>query len=106
MDYKKRQLTESDKLNAKARNKRYVEETTKELLFYYSDPDKNIRTKESHECKYCYYILSRIGGSAITTVICANCDEEMTFGNTCTDVLCYKCAKELKLCRHCGQKMD
>ncbi len=74
MEYRKMRLSESDKLNAKARNKSHIESMTHKLLLYYSDPDKKIRTKEKHECRYCYYVASRIGGSAITTVICANCD--------------------------------
>lgn len=103
---RKMKLDECVKLNAKTRNKLYIEKSTKELLLYYSDPDKKKRINESHECRYCYYISSRIGGSAITTVICANCDEELLFGNTCVDILCDKCAEKLKLCKHCGQKID
>lgn len=106
MEYRKMRLSESDKLNAKARNKSHIESMTHKLLLYYSDPDKKIRTKEKHECRYCYYVVSRIGVSAITTVVCANCDKEITFGNTCVDVLCDECAEELNLCKHCGQKID
>lgn len=107
MEPRKMKLDESKKLNAKYYNKKYIEETSKKLILYYSDPDKKVRVKEKHLCKYCYYVnTSRVGGSAITTVICANCDEKLTFGNTCSDILCDKCAEELKICKHCGQKMD
>lgn len=100
-------IDEYIKLNAKTRNKRYIEETTHNLLKYYSDLDKKVRIHEKHLCRSCYYVFnSRIGGSAITTVVCANCDDELTFGNTCVDILCDKCAGELKLCKHCGQKID
>jgi len=107
MEHRKMKFDECIKLNAKARNKGYIDSITAKLIKYYSDPDKKKRIKEEHLCKSCYYVeTSRIGGSAITTVICANCNTEMTFGNTCVDILCDKCAEELKVCKHCGQKMD
>ena len=104
---RKQTLTISQQLDIKTRNKQHIEKTSARLIQYYSDPDKKQRIKENHLCKYCnYFHTDRIGGSAMTTVICANCDEEMSFSNTCTDLLCDKCAEELKLCKHCGQKMD
>lgn len=107
MEYRKMKLDECIKLNSKVRNKGYVDSISAKLIAYYSDTDKKKRINEAHLCKSCYYIeTSRIGGSAITTVICANCDEHMTFANTCTDILCNGCAEELKICKHCGQKMD
>lgn len=106
MNKRKQFLDEAVKLNAKFRNKSYIEKTSAKLLAYYSDIDKNIR-KSENLCKYCYYVFpDRIGGSVITTVICANCDEELSFSNTATDILCNSCANELKSCKHCGQKMD
>jgi hypothetical protein len=100
-------LDKTIQLNSKYRNKQYIEDTSKKIILYYSDPDKKIRIQQEHLCKFCYYVnTSRIGGSAITTVICANCDVEITFGNTCVDILCDKCAEELNVCKHCGQKMD
>jgi len=106
MEVRKMNLDESHKLNTKFRNKSHIDEMTKKLLLYYSDPEKKIRLKEKHLCKYCNYVMSRFGGAAMTTVECANCDEEKTFGSTCVDILCDKCAEELKLCKHCGQKID
>jgi len=103
MEYRKMELLDS--LSAKVRNKSYVDEITKNLLSYYADVEKKER-KNKHLCRYCYYIDAKIGGFAITTVICANCDKEMSFKNTCVDVLCNECAEKLGLCKRCGQKMD
>jgi len=106
---RKQSLTKSQQLDMKTRNKNHIEKTTIRLIQYYSDPNKKQRTKEEHLCKYCYYYYTdRIGGAMITTVICANenCDKELSFSNTCTDLLCDECAEKLKLCKHCGQKMD
>ena len=96
---------EDTKMKNRSRKER-VELLSKSLLEYYKDPDR-LNRKHTHVCKFCHYINnSRIGGAAITTVNCRNCDKEITFGNTCTDVFCKECAEELKLCRHCGARMD
>lgn len=107
MNPRKMKLDESTKLNAKHFNKEYIEKTSTKLILYYSDLDKKTRVKEKHLCKYCYYVnTSRIGGAMITTVICANCNKEMTFSNTSVDILCDECAENLKVCKRCGQKID
>lgn len=98
----------SDILNANYFRKQYVEKMTSSLIQYYSD-DRVKERKAKHLCRYCFYVnTSRIGGSAITTKTCSaeGCDTEMYFGNTCTDVFCDECADKLKLCKHCGAKMD
>ena len=98
-----------DKEAAKMRrhdNKERVSDLTARLLSYYSDPNKKGRVLKGL-CKYCSYInTARIGGSAITFRACANCGDEMSFGNTCVDILCAKCAVEIGHCAHCGQKLD
>lgn len=107
MEYRKMVLNESEKLNSKVRNRNYVEDMSKKLIEYYADKDKKIRINEEYLCRYCNYIHTiRIGGSAITTVICAYCDEHMTFSSTATDILCVSCADKFKLCKRCGQKID
>lgn len=107
MNPRKMKLDKYIQSNAKHWNKKYIEETSAKLIKYYSDPDKKTRTKEKHLCRFCCYVnTSRIGGAAITTVICANCDEEMIFGSTCVDILCDECAGKLNTCKRCGQKMD
>lgn len=99
--------TKSDILNTTARNKNYIEELSGKLIQYYKDQNKKIRRNDEIQCKYCYYInTARIGGSAITTTNCRNCNEEMVFGNTCTDLFCGECGTELNLCSHCGAKLD
>jgi len=107
MEPRKMELDESTKLNAKHRNKQYIEKISAKLIQYYSDSNKKVRIKEKHLCRYCYYVnTSRIGGAMITTVICANCDKELTFPSTSVDILCDECAEKLKVCKRCGQKMD
>ena len=106
MEIRKRKWAATSEMNTRYRNKDHVEGTTARLIQYYADKDKKTR-KETHMCRYCFYFnTSRIGGSAITSVGCANCDIKMTFGNTCTDVFCDECADQLKMCKHCGAKMD
>ncbi|MGI6168450.1 MAG: hypothetical protein ACOYI4_01875 [Christensenellales bacterium] len=92
-------LDESTKLNAKYQNKQYIEKTSAKLIQYFADSHNKIRTKEKHLCRYCYYVnTSRIGGAMITTVICANCDKELTFPSTSVDILCDECAQKLGSC--------
>lgn len=92
--------------NITTRHKLCVEKLTKKLLGYYSDNNKGIREQFS-VCKYCHYIdTERISGSAIWTVPCKECGKSMTFPSTCTDMLCQECADRLKLCKHCGGKLD
>jgi len=107
MEPRKMKLDESIKLNSKHWNKQYIEKMSAKLILYFSDPSKKVRIKNKHLCRYCYYAnTSRIGGAAITTVVCANCDKELTFSNTCVDILCDECAEKLNVCKRCGQKMD
>ena len=102
MDYGKQSL----KFDIKNRNKHHVESTTLRLIEYYADKNKKDR-KAKYLCRYCYYFSpDRIGGSAITNVVCACCDESMSFCNTCVDVVCSKCAGNYNICKHCSQKID
>lgn len=106
MEQKKKEWNKEDIRNASYYNKAHINEITAKLIKYYSDEEKAIR-KSKNLCKCCfYYNTSRIGGAAITTRPCAECDTEMHFGNTCTDIFCDKCANKLNLCKHCGAKMD
>lgn len=106
MEHKLHIWSKEDIRNASYYNKSRIEETTAKLIKFYSD-DAKVSRKAQHLCKCCFYFnTSRIGGSAITTRSCAECDIEMHFGNTCTDVFCNECAAKLSLCKHCGAKMD
>lgn len=106
MNTYKQKWDKCKELNERARHKEYVEGVSARLIQYYFDPNKSAR-KAKHLCKFCFYVeTSRIGGCAITNTVCATCDTEMSFGNTCTDVFCEKCAEELKMCKHCGARMD
>lgn len=94
-------------INTTHYNKKRIQELTADLIKFYSDPDKKIRTQQKVECKYCYYVYHyRIGGAAMTNVLCRICEKEMLFPSTCIDVLCKECAVEHKLCSHCGAKLD
>jgi hypothetical protein len=58
------------------------------------------------ECLYCFYMAGRIGGCAMTTANCGECQKEMLFGSTCVDYACPECAKKNSICKHCGAEMD
>lgn len=106
MEIRQRKWTTEDAKNTRYRNKAYIDSSTAKLIHYYADGSKKIR-KSMHICRCCFYFdTSRIGGSAITTVNCAGCDITLHFANTCTDIFCNDCAEELKMCKHCGAKMD
>lgn len=66
-----------------------------------NDPASSER-KEAGQCRACFYVYGRQGGSVCTQAECAMCGKVMGFGNTCLDVLCLECAKANRLCRHCG----
>lgn len=99
---------QSDILNANYRRKSIIDKDRENLNKYDTDVYKSAR-KAKALCKYCYYYnTSRIGGCMITSKPCCaeGCDQTLTFGNTCTDVFCTECATKLKLCKHCGGKLD
>lgn len=60
------------------------------------------KRKKAQECKSCFYLSGRLGGSAITHRDCGICGKEMSFSNTCVDAFCVDCARKHKLCAHCG----
>jgi hypothetical protein len=66
-----------------------------------SDRLKKERLEKS-ECKICFYVTGRIGGSAMTQRPCGICGKDEWYGSTCTDALCINCAKEHELCKYCG----
>ena len=61
---------------------------------------------KKHECKACFYIFPKWGGSAITNKPCGICGEMQVYGSTNTDVLCLPCAVKYGLCKHCGGDID
>ena len=69
-----------------------------------NDTDKAKRL-ERNWCKACHY-SSHLGGCAMTTRPCMNCEKDVGYGSTNTDVLCLDCAKQLKLCKHCGGDLE
>lgn len=69
---------------------------------------KDFRKKDRlacQECSYCFYLSSKIGGSAMTSWECALCPKSAVNGSTNTPVLCSECAKREDRCTSCGGKM-
>ena len=88
--------------NGQAKN--YIESLLSRAESLQRDSSKEDRLKKG-ECKSCYYILSKIGGAAITKSNCKICDREIINSSTCVNTLCTNCSKENGLCRHCGADM-
>lgn len=92
-------------MRANTHAKRLIEGTLKNAEDLKTDPDKKVRL-EKNECKSCFYLNGRMGGSVMTERPCGICDEPMSFGSTCTDVTCTSCAHKNMLCKHCGGDID
>ena len=60
----------------------------------------------TQNCKTCFYIDDRIGGSAITKSHCIICGKEIINSSTSVDKICEECSKEYGICRHCGGSLD
>ncbi len=59
-----------------------------------------------HECKVCFYLSSRVGGSAITESNCTVCDAPISNASTNVDKVCRACAEKYRLCVHCGGDLE
>lgn len=79
----------------------YKDDILRRALVAVTDPDKKQRL-EKCQCIRCYYLVSRIGCSAMTDQPCGICRVNQLYGSSCTDVLCMKCAQTHDLCKHCG----
>ena len=89
--------------NGQAKN--YIKSLLSRAESLQQDSSKEDRLKKG-ECKSCYYILSKIGGAAITKSNCKICDRDIINSSTCVNTLCTNCSKENNLCRHCGADMS
>ncbi|HUX80251.1 MAG TPA: hypothetical protein VMW10_11000 [Alphaproteobacteria bacterium] len=76
-------------------------DSLKSAINWLNDTKKKERL-EKCECKTCFYIRGKMGGQAITDRPCGICEEEQTYGSTCTDMMCLPCGKKNELCVHCG----
>ena len=71
------------------------------------EKDEKIEYRRKHqECKYCTYVDSKIGGSAISVSQCYICGKDIFNGSTNVDYCCNECAKKYNICKHCGNNMD
>ena len=71
------------------------------------EKDEKIEYRRKHqECKYCTYVDSKIGGSAISVSQCCICGKDIFNGSTNVDYCCNECAKKYNICKHCGNNMD
>jgi len=87
--------------SATDRAARIGNDSLKSAINWLNDTKKKERL-EKCECKTCFYILGKMGGSAITSRPCGICEKEQMYGNTCTNMVCKPCGKEKELCVHCG----
>jgi hypothetical protein len=87
------------------RAKRRVEDHVRRVTAILSDSGHEER-REHQECKSCFYIDGRLGGSAITHTQCGLCGKELVFSSTCVDAVCPECAAKHSLCRHCGGDLN
>ena len=76
-------------------------ESIKRTDNFRDDVKKKLRLA-SGSCRWCYYMASKIGGSAMTTQPCGICGEDQMYGSTCVDRICLPCGKKQELCVHCG----
>lgn len=90
---------------ATSRSSQSVTDVLRDASNIINDPRRDERL-EAHECKACFYVSGRCGGSAITHRQCGLCDTVMSFANTCTDAVCPDCARKHSLCRHCGGDIE
>lgn len=95
----------NDAQGKKERNDRIVVSLRKRLDEYTND-SKEERRMIQHECKYCYYLNNRIGGSAMTNSACRCCNTQVLYSSTCVGAFCMNCAVKLNVCTHCGSEMD
>lgn len=98
-------FTVASMVNATCLSAMYVDETLKRVTALQNDSEQEQRLR-AHFCKSCFYVLSAIGGAAMTTQPCACCGKDQLYGSTYTDALCLDCAKEHTLCKHCGGDLD
>lgn len=97
INYRKRDMADQHQMHLRSL-KRMLER-------YKADSQKESRRKD-FKCKYCTYINSGIGGSAITISKCKICGQDVFNGSTDTDIYCQECAKKYNLCSHCGGNLD
>lgn len=87
------------------RNSRSASSRCRPVDEYRGDNKRDARLAEL-ECKFCFYLAGRIGGCAMTSANCGECQKDMMFGSTCVDYCCQDCAKAKGICKHCGAEMD
>jgi hypothetical protein len=102
----KRQLTLEAICFASHLSKNQCEDRLTSAKNIENDPKKEERLAKS-QCLACFYLRSRAGGSACTSLKCTVCEDNIIrSGNTCIDIVCLDCAKKYKLCSHCGADID
>lgn len=89
----------------KEKHDHWIRSQSEKIIMYFSDSEP-IHRKDKIECKFCYYIDSKVGGDGFVISYCENCSTRITNTSTCVDNLCRACANKLILCKHCGADMD
>ena len=78
----------------------------KDSIRHYKTDDKKEGRENKRFCRYCYYIRSVCGFSAITASYCGICKEKIINSSSDTNRVCGICAETYGLCAHCGGKID
>lgn len=101
MDLPGKKLSPSDMWYETVRTKGYLEEYVERGERASKDIERVKRRREG-QCRYCFYIAHRAGGSVVTHRPCGLCGVELSYCNTAIDVLCKSCSDKHLLCVHCG----
>jgi hypothetical protein len=88
-------------VHATGTNKAHLKDIRNKVDRFDNDPDKE-RRLEKGECKFCYYVRSKIGGAAMTTKPCNACEVPVMYSSTCTGSVCKECSKKYRVCTYCG----
>jgi hypothetical protein len=87
--------------HATGMNKAFLREARERLKKYDNDPDRKARLCVG-ECKFCFYMRSKIGGSMMTNKPCNSCGTVILYSSTCTGTICKECGDIFRVCTHCG----
>ena len=101
MEQKKKRFDLATVMSTTGMNQHRLRGLRKRLEDYDNDIDKKARL-EKWECKCCFYILSKIGGAAMTKKPCNACGKVIMYSSTCTGAVCKECGKKYRVCTHCG----
>jgi len=93
-------------IKSKTNSNKMKYQHSKDMIQHYEMDDEKENRDKSMVCKYCFYLRSVCGFSAMTTSYCGICEEPILNGSSDTNIVCDKCAGNKDLCTCCGGEMD